>query len=102
MGDDDHPVAEFLHNVHVVARDECRPAFAGHLAEGLPHLVRAVDVESKGWLVDHQDRGLSHQRGGDRELLLHSARQLARLGVALVGEAEALQQLVGQTAGGPP
>jgi hypothetical protein len=47
-----------------------------------------------GGLVQHDDRRLVHQRLRHQHPALHAARELAHVGRGLVGQAQALQQLV--------
>jgi hypothetical protein len=61
------------------------------LLEDLPDLVARDDVDARGGLVEDQDPRLGQERTGDRELLLHAARELADLTVDEGGEPGALE-----------
>ena len=57
--------------------------------EDLAHELR---VERGGRLVEQEDLGLGGERPGDGDALLLTAGQLARPGVGLVGQTDALEQ----------
>ena len=57
------------------------------------HLADELGVERRGGLVEQHQLRLHRQRAGDRHALLLAARELRRVGVELVGEADAVEQL---------
>jgi hypothetical protein len=68
VGDDDHGhplVGEFFHDGE--------------------HLARHLGIERAGGLVEEHQRWPHGQRAGDRDSLLLTARELARVAVPLVG-----------------
>ena len=65
------------------------------------HLADELGVERRGRLVEEHQLRPHGKRAGDRDALLLAARELDRVGVALVGEPDALEQrqrLVGRLA----
>jgi len=53
-----------------------------------------LDVHTGGGLVEHDHRRLVHQRLRHQHATLHAARELAHVGIGLVGQAQAVEQLV--------
>ena len=62
------------------------------LADIGPQLLAQLDVDARGGLVEHQHGGRVDHRLGDHQPPLHAARQRARVGVRLVGEAHRVEQ----------
>ena len=80
----------------VVADDEGRAVrLADELGDQRQHLARGRRVELAGRLVGDQERRPARERRAERDPLLLAARELARMRVAAVAEADALEQLVG-------
>ena len=69
-----------------------------HVPEGAPGLW----IESGGGLVEEHQLGVVHQRERDREPLLLAARELARLAVALLLEADDREHALGAPVGRLP
>ena len=67
-------------------------AFAGEVPQHAEHLPAGVEIEAAGRLVAQQQRRLLHQRPGDRDPLLLTARQLRREPVADLAEPDPLQR----------
>ena len=67
---------------------------AHELGEHVVHLVGLLAVQLAGRLVGEEYARPVSERGAERDALLLAARQLARFAAALVGEADALEQLV--------
>ena len=73
----------------------------GEVAHHLEHLADELGIERRGRLVEQHELRPHRQRAGDRDALLLAARELDRVGVALVGEPDPLEQrqrLVGRLA----
>ena len=81
----------------VVADDHRRAAMLAHeLREHVVDLVGGRAVELAGRLVGEEDLRPVGERGAERDALLLAARQLGRVARSrFVGEADALEQLVG-------
>ncbi len=69
------------------------------LLHPLPKLAAQLDVDAGGGLVEDQHRRLVHHGLGHHQAALHAAGQLAHIGVGLVGQAQAGQDLVGLPVG---
>jgi hypothetical protein len=65
----------------------------GQAGEDRPQVGAALRVESRGRLVEEQDRGPVHQRDGDVEVPAHAARVGPYLPVGRLGQPELLEQL---------
>ena len=93
----DEVVADPLHEVELVRREEDRHAPRGLLAHEVGHRVDGVRVEAGERLVeDQRDRG-GHDRRGDLDALLVAQRERLEGVVRALGEAEPLEE-----APGPP
>jgi hypothetical protein len=60
----------------------------------LPQSLAQLDVDAGGGLVQHDDLRLVHQRLRHQHAALHAARELAHVGIGLVGQAQADKQFV--------
>ena len=95
VADADDPVGD-ARRLGVVADDHRRAAVLAHeLAENVVHLVGGRGVELAGRLVGEEDARSVGERGAERDALLLAAGELAGSPVALRGEPDALEQLVG-------
>ena len=92
--DDRKPVAQAVRFVHVVRRHHDRAPALVQIAQNVPQIESSLRIEAHCRLVEKDDVGLVHQRAHDHQPLLLPARQLSHLGASLVGETEALEQLV--------
>ena len=63
--------------VHVVGRDQHGHALVGEPVDLVPEVAARLRIDAGGRLVEQQQPGLVHHRGGQREALLPAARQLA-------------------------
>ena len=88
-----HAVGDVAREPHLVGRDHHRHPAGRQLSDHVEHLGDELGVERARDLVEeHQPR--PHGQGAhDRDALLLSARQPVGIVVALVGEAEAGEQL---------
>ena len=59
-----------------------------------PQRLAQFDIDAGGRLVEHDHRRPVHQRLRHQHAALHAARELAHVGVGLVGQAQVGQQLV--------
>ena len=97
--DDGDAVAQLLGLFEIVRGEQHRRARRVERAHMAPQLLAELDVDARGRLVEHQDRRVVHHRLGDHEPPAHAARERARIGVGLVGQADRLQQLHGAALG---
>ena len=91
---EDHPVGDLAGKAHLVGDDHHRHARrrpAGCMT--VEHLADHLGVERGGRLVEEHDVRVHRQRAGDGHALLLPAGKLRRVGVRLVREAHALEQL---------
>ena len=79
---------------HLVRGDQHRHAALGELAHEAQYLGDQLGVERARDLVEEQQLGPHRERAHDRDALLLTARQAVGIVVALVGRAEAREQLV--------
>jgi hypothetical protein len=77
-----------------VRRDHHRHAALGELADHGQHLTDELGVERARDLVEQQQARLHGERTGDRRALLLAARQAVRIFADLVGDTEAVEQLL--------
>ncbi|KAG0772046.1 hypothetical protein G6F22_016013 [Rhizopus arrhizus] len=75
-----------------MGHDHQRGAGAGQFLDHAEHFGHQFRVQRRGRLVEQQHFRLQGQRAGNRHALLLAARQLAREGIGLVGQAHPLQQ----------
>ena len=90
--DDRHPVAEALGFLHQVGRQEHGLAALADPAHQIPDRPPRLRIEAGRQLVQEHDLRVVHQRQGDEQPLLLSARQRHEPGVALVVESELPEQ----------
>ena len=60
----------------------------------MPEGLAQLDIDAGRGLVQHDDGWLVHQGLRDQHAALHAARELAHIGIRLVGQAQAFEQLV--------
>lgn len=89
----DHRALGVLGHVGLVGHEEDRRAGRVEVGEQRQDLVARGRVQVAGRLVRQQQRGLHGERAGDGRALLLAARHLAGPAVALVGQADELEQL---------
>ena len=77
---------------HFVGDDQQGHAIAGQALDHFQHLLDHLWVEGGGDFVKQHDLGVHAQRANDGDALLLATGQLAREGVALVGQAYTVQQ----------
>ncbi|KAG1249133.1 hypothetical protein G6F68_013501 [Rhizopus microsporus] len=75
-----------------MGHDHQRGAGAGQFLDHAEHFGHQFRVQRRGRLVEQQHFRLQGQRAGNRHALLLAARQLAREGIGLVGQAHPRQQ----------
>jgi len=96
---DGDPVAELVGFFHVVGREQDRLAGGVELTQDVPEREPALRIESRGRLVEEQDRGAVQDGAGDHESLRHPARERQDRRLRPVDEPELLQPIVGLAAG---
>jgi hypothetical protein len=97
--DHHQPVAGLLDLGEQVAGDEHGGALVGQAAQQVADLDDPGRVQPVGRLVQHQQRRVGQQRGGDAEALLHAQRVGAVGVVGPVGQPDQLQHLLDLGAG---
>ena len=80
-------VGDLAREADLVRDDDHRHAVARELLHHGEHLADELGVERRGRLVEQHQLRLHRQRARDRHALLLAARELARVGVELVGRA---------------
>ena len=97
--DDRDPIGETIRLVEVLRGQKDGRAFGDEALDRLPELEPAARIEAGGRLVEEEDRRVGDERGGEVEAAAHSTRVGLRDPPAGVAEAEAVEQLVGPSAG---
>ena len=97
--EEDDAVGDVAREAHLVGGDEHRHALGGQLADDVEHLADELGVERAGDLVEQEQGGIHGQGADDRDALLLAAGEPVGEVVALVGEAEPLEQRVGPLLG---
>ncbi len=87
------PIADLTSELHLVRDDEHRHSLSRKVTHDDEHLADELRVERRRDLVEEHDVRLHHQRPGDRDPLLLAARELMRVLVGLLLEADAREQL---------
>jgi hypothetical protein len=87
-------VAQRLGLFQVVRGQQHRVALAVQARDELPQGLAQLHVHAGGGLVQHDHRRAVHQRLRHQHAPLHAARELAHVGVGLVGQAQVGEQLV--------
>ena len=96
MLQDGNPVADLLHNAHLMGDDDDRDAHLGiDVTDQFQDCMGSLGIQSGGRLVAQQHVGIGGQRTGDGNTLLLTAGQLGRVGIRLVRQADHFQQLQG-------
>ena len=85
--------ATALRKSHVVSDDDHGHSPAGELGHHGQDLADKLGIEGRRRLIEQHDFRVHGQRPGDRDPLLLSARELGRVGVFLVLEADEPEQL---------
>ena len=80
--------------VHVMGRNQHRHAVVGEPMDLVPEVAARLRVDAGGRLVEQQQLGLVHHRGGQREPLLPAARELPGELLAAIGQAELVERFV--------
>ena len=90
--DDGDAVAEALGFFHQMRGEEDGFAAVADAADEVPDGAAGLRVEAGGELVEEDDFRIVDEREGDEEALLLAAGEIHEPGVALVGEAELIEQ----------
>src|SRR5690606_1144787 len=96
---DDDPVGNVHHHLHVVLHQQKRLALPVELDDMLFHGLHDGGVDRRGRFVQQQQVGVRHHGRGEREQLPLAVGQASRRIVALVNEAKPLQPMLGPLAG---
>ena len=87
-------VAELLHLVHQVARQQHGHAVVGEPPDQDAHVAHARRVEAGGRLVEQQQPRRAQQRPGDAEALAHAVRVAADAVAGAVGQVDRVERAV--------
>ena len=85
--------ADLAREADLVRDDDHRHADLGEVAHHVEHLADELRVERRGRLVEQHQLRVHRQRARDRDALLLAAGERHRVGVVLVREADAVEQL---------
>ena len=96
--DEGDPVAELLRLLQVVGGEQDRRPLLVDPLDVVPELEPQLDVDAGGRLVEDQQARPVHHRPGQDQPPFHPAREGAGAFVALLGQREGLQQLLGALA----
>ena len=96
---DQRDAARHLGLLHVVRREENRPARVGQRAHVAPEHPPRIDVEAQGGLVEKEDGRIRHEGAGKLQLAPLSAGKLFRRTVAGFRKPQAFEKLRGAAAG---
>ncbi|MNQ96150.1 hypothetical protein D3C85_1117430 [compost metagenome] len=93
--EDRHAVAEVADHLHLVGDQHYGQAEAAiDVAQQLEDGLGTLRIEGRGGLVAQQDVRLQHQCTGDADTLFLPTGELRRIGIAALGQAHQLQQLI--------
>mmetsp|Transcript_29280 Transcript_29280/g.53020 ORF Transcript_29280/g.53020 Transcript_29280/m.53020 type:complete len:262 (-) Transcript_29280:10-795(-) len=88
------PLAQRLGFFEVMRGQQHRVALLVQAGDELPQGLAQLHVDAGGGLVQHDDGWAVHQGLGHQHAALHAARELAHIGIGLVGQAQVGEQLV--------
>src|SRR5690606_29611072 len=91
--EEQHAIRHFASEAHLVRDHDHRHAAQRQFLHHVEHFLDHLRVKCRGRLVEEHDLRLHRQRPRDSHPLLLPARQLAGILVALLRDADALQQL---------
>ena len=91
--DDQQPVADLLELAQHVRGHQDGAVLGREAAEQVAHLAHADRVEAVGRFVEHEQRRIAEQGGGDAEPLLHAERVLAEAVAGPIGEPDEVEHL---------
>ena len=94
----DDVVGQAIGLLEVLRGQQQRRAVAHELAEQVPQLDAAAGIEARGRLVEEEHGRRRDEAGGEVEPAAHAAGERPHEPVGGVGEAQALEQLVGPRA----
>ena len=97
---DRQAVAQDLGFLHVVRRQEDRPALRSEPPDDVPQRAPGGRVHAGRRLVEEHELGVADERQGDRESLALAARQVLRPRAPLLAEVHQPDQLAGRAAFG--
>lgn len=92
MVHEDHAVADLARETEFVRHDSHGHAALGEIAHDRQNLADQFRIEGRGGLVEQHHLRLHRERAGNGDTLLLPPRHFHRIGIALVGKADALQQ----------
>ena len=96
MVHDRESIAQDLGLLHVVGREQDRPAARLHAEDEVPQRAPSRRIEAGGGLVEEHELGIVDEREGHAQALALAAGQDPGLGVAPLAQVERLDQLGGR------
>ena len=87
---------DLARELHLVGDQDHGAPLARQVGDHLQHLADQLGIERRGRLVEQHDARLDGERPRNRAALLLAARQEGRIDVALLGKADAGEQLLGR------
>ena len=93
VGHEDDAVGDAAREAHLVGHAEHRHAVLGQADHGVEHLLDHLRVERRGRLVEQHDLRVHAEGARNRDALLLAARELARVLVRLLRDADPRQVL---------
>ena len=89
------PRRDLAGEAHLVGDDQHRRAGLGEAADGEEHLLDELRIERRGHLVEEEQARLHGERPGDGDALLLAAGKRRGIVVAPLGEADAVEPVLG-------
>ena len=99
IGHEEDAVAHLAGKAHLVGHDDHGHTFLCQLLHDVQDLADHLRVQGGGRLVEEHELGLHGQGANDGDALLLAAGELVGVGVGLLHQVHALQQLHGQLVG---
>jgi hypothetical protein len=87
-----HAVGDLACEAELMGHDHHRHARPGELLHHGEHLTDELGIEGARWLVEQHQLRIHGERPGDGDALLLASRELGRIAVRLVGEADPVEQ----------
>ena len=99
---ENNAIGNVMRELHFVGDHDHRHAVSSELLHYAQHFVHELGIQSRCYLVEQHQLGLHRQRPRDGHSLLLAARKAGRVGIGLVGQAHARDQISGNGLGHLP